>query len=249
MRVSRTSQTGKRASITVLYKDFEKAHAAAQAIPSPKPPSISSKEFDRATVKCGRIAERIVTAHANNIDEMLLKIRVAGWCAGAPFTHKLERLSDWKPDGKLLRGEEFDTLVSLRDDLQTLQTAHLRSIAELNECLYEAAVRGTSGERADVRLLQLGKQLETAWAHQRQLEHDASEAELAEFDKAFNRVSRIAKKIEALPAHSLAGLKVKARAIRWCHSGEKRIELARQPTTDIRLAQSIIRDLLAPAAG
>jgi hypothetical protein len=40
------------------------------------------------------------------------------------------------------------------------------------------------------------------------------------------------------------GLKVKARAVLWCHVGEATIELTEHQTTDVRMAQAIIYDLL-----
>lgn len=113
---STTRSVGKRPSITDLYKEFETACAAARAVPPPKPPSVSSKAFDRAIGKCGAIADRIVIAAANSVEEMLLKIRVAGWCVDAP--EDLAKLEHWMPTG--CGGEELEALVSLREDLHRL---------------------------------------------------------------------------------------------------------------------------------
>src|SRR5262245_48661073 len=66
-------------------------------------------------------------------------------------------------------------------------------------------------------------------------------------DAAWAAVAAVVDKIEAIPAHTLEGLRGKARAISWCHSGERPIEFQDDPTTDIRLAQSIVADLLRAA--
>ena len=120
-RKTTTRSAGESPSITDLYKDFAKAHAAAQAIPEPMSPSVSSKEFDRAIKRCGDIAARIVKAPANGIDEMLIKIAVAGWCVGGAAD--LATLEDWTPHALVSsNGEELQALVSLRNDLRRLQT-------------------------------------------------------------------------------------------------------------------------------
>jgi hypothetical protein len=103
-------------SISNLYADFEKAHAAYQTLPTEP-----EKPFERAVDKCGRIAWRIVKAPANNLDEMLIKIRIAGWAAGAPHK-RLDQLDRWMPNGACT-GEEFAALVSLREDLHRLKAS------------------------------------------------------------------------------------------------------------------------------
>ena len=64
-------------SITALYRRFEKAHAAMKSLPGDR----DSRAFDRAVEKCSGIADRIVRAQSRDIDEMLTKIRIVGWCA------------------------------------------------------------------------------------------------------------------------------------------------------------------------
>src|SRR5262249_23326602 len=105
-----------RKSITALYRDFEAAHNAVQEEP----------ETEGNVAVCRRIAARIVKLPAENIDEMILKIRIAlrcigalrsgetlasidGWKAGEPGDHR----PDYEP-------EQFDCLCSLRDDLLRL---------------------------------------------------------------------------------------------------------------------------------
>ncbi len=121
------------------------------------------------------------------------------------------------------------------------------------------SARATStGSDADERLLRLGSQLEAAWAEQSRLDRHflSGEAKAPEkdpagdaaADAAYNRTSRIVNRIEAAQARTIAGLRVKARAIAWCHHGERPVDLMERPTTDVRLAQSIIADLLASSA-
>src|SRR5258708_31173187 len=107
-----------RKSITALYRDFEAAHSAAQG-------GREAKE-EVAIAKCRNIAAEIVKLPAENIDEMILKIRVALRCAGALRSGEtLASIDGWKagepgdhrPD---YEPEEFDCLCSLRDDLLRL---------------------------------------------------------------------------------------------------------------------------------
>jgi len=92
--------------------------------------------------------------------------------------------------------------------------------------------------------MQLGTEFESAWSDERKLNRNPRATDAAH-EKSYARVSRIVRLIERTPAHTLAGLRVKARAVAWCHAGVDTISLARNPTTDVRLAQSIVRDLIA----
>jgi hypothetical protein len=100
----------------------------------------------------------------------------------------------------------------------------------------------------DADLLALGAQLEAAWKRQNEadaqcLAGDGDESYPA-VEAAWDVCHAIALKIERLRASTIEELRVKARAVLWCHSGEDRIELSEHQTTDIRLAQSILDDLL-----
>ena len=67
----------------------------------------------------------------------------------------------------------------------------------------------------------------------------------AEIDEAVEAGSQIIEQIEATPAHSLHGLKVKAQAIAWCQ-GEDKIAISHGDSTrDLRIANSLINELLA----
>jgi len=104
--------------ITALYRDFEAAHSAVQEAPDAK--------VDVSIEKCRKIAADIVKLPAQNIDEMILKIRIALRCAGPLLSGEtLASIDAWKagvpgehrPD---YEPEQFDCLCSLRDDLLRL---------------------------------------------------------------------------------------------------------------------------------
>jgi hypothetical protein len=82
-------------------------------------PPAPENAFDRAVERCGDIAWIIIKAPANSIDEMLLKIAVAGWCANNA-TGDLAKLESWTPN-RLNEREEIYALVSLREDLHRLR--------------------------------------------------------------------------------------------------------------------------------
>jgi hypothetical protein len=111
----------------------------------------------------------------------------------------------------------------------------------------------------DEALVSLGRDLASAWAH----ETATAEACMAAFDarsansalhadwqrvekisdEAYETASAIVRKIEELPAHSLAGLMVKVEAVRWCRSCDLAdAELSEAPT-DERLLQAMLLDL------
>lgn len=88
----------------------------------------------------------------------------------------------------------------------------------------------------DTELLSLGAALGDAWAAER------SSVELT--DDAFHRTADVVQRILALPAHSIEGLRVKARAVAWCHNDEPvDLSLDGLKTTDLQLVHSILSDL------
>lgn len=106
-------------------------------------------------------------------------------------------------------------------------------------------------DTADSELLRLGDQLRLTWDAEK---HIGAACELSptldagkQRDAAYEECSRIARKIAELPAKTLAGLRVKAFAVSWCF-GEDPITAEElgdgQTSTDIRIAASIINDLL-----
>ena len=96
--------------------------------------------------------------------------------------------------------------------------------------------------RDDNILIDLGDQLERAWSERRRVDRSAG-SKKDRAASAYAHAANIVRQIHALPASSLEGLRVKARAISWCHRGEKAISLSLASTTDVRLAKSIIADL------
>ena len=102
-------------------------------------------------------------------------------------------------------------------------------------------------EHPDAALLLLGERLKAAHAKTSLLVIEADRVQTPEADKACEDAMdvehKIVKQIEGVVPHTVHGLRVKAQAVEWCHSWES-IELNDQQTTDIRLAQQIIRALL-----
>ena len=101
----------------------------------------------------------------------------------------------------------------------------------------------------DAELLRLGQALDTASA----AENAAFAAELGEeaTEVLVERSAEIVRQIEALPAATLAGVLVKTRALAWSRLGDPfdADDLGGgQPTTDVRLVISLIRDLRAIAS-
>jgi hypothetical protein len=105
----------------------------------------------------------------------------------------------------------------------------------------------------DAELLMLGAVFEKAWAAERgalrAMESLYSDEKGECFEGARDVTSAIVDQIEALQAHTIAGLKLKARVLMWCRGEEHEVLTGRsfndQGTTDVRFAAAIVRDLLA----
>ena len=108
----------------------------------------------------------------------------------------------------------------------------------------------TTGPHPDALLLALGRDLDVAWATERETFAAFAGVDTPEADDltdaASDATSAIVAEIEQLSATTLAGLAVKAKAVSWCHSGEPigPDSMNEQATTDVRLASSMVRDLL-----
>ncbi len=94
----------------------------------------------------------------------------------------------------------------------------------------------------DATLLALAKPFMDARAAVRAADRRGSDVDV---EAACARASAIVAKIATLPARTIEGLKLKAAAVAYCHAGQRKIKLTRNQTTDVRLAQSIVADLLA----
>ncbi|MBX9841081.1 MAG: hypothetical protein K2Z80_04650 [Xanthobacteraceae bacterium] len=102
-----------------LYKRFEAAKLACDKTPATEKGSVrANPKWERANDKAYDIAGEIVMAPARDVEEMLLKIRVVGFTIGVPHK-RLDDLDHWQP-GRTANGEEYDALVSLREDLKRL---------------------------------------------------------------------------------------------------------------------------------
>jgi hypothetical protein len=113
-----------RQSITELYAMFDAAHRAMRAIPDSE--SMEDTAVERAVDECSRIAWKIVKARARTLDEMLLKISIAGWCASAMRPgDTLADLEHWRPR-EFCHDEEHYALVSLREDIRRPQGRQVR---------------------------------------------------------------------------------------------------------------------------
>lgn len=87
--------------------------------------------------------------------------------------------------------------------------------------------------------LALGRELDAAWAHQAAVDE-------SEDDAAHARAKEIIERIIATPTRSLEGLKLKARALSWCHWGDfHKLYSRNNCTTDFRVVDSILSDLMA----
>jgi hypothetical protein len=93
----------------------------------------------------------------------------------------------------------------------------------------------------DAALILLGHQLRRAWVFERSQENAGD----AEIEKALDNTAAIADEIEQIEAKTIDGLRVKAMAVLWCHSGDYPIQLTDEPQAqDARLAQQIIHAIL-----
>lgn len=113
----------------------------------------------------------------------------------------------------------------------------------------------TTQPNPDAELIRLGATLDDANNKMRALEaelvDDGSDEASEHIYAAIAVASAIVDQIERLSATTLAGLKVKVRAIAWCHSDEPFDDecFNEQGTTNVRLASSVMRDLMAMHVG
>jgi len=89
----------------------------------------------------------------------------------------------------------------------------------------------------------LGVEFERLWAIERHANALGTDEEVS---AACDACSAIVHRILAVPARTLDDFKVKGRALSWCYSGSD-IGLFEddKKTTDVKIVQSIVRDLLS----
>lgn len=117
-----------------------------------------------------------------------------------------------------------------------------------------APAAAAAAPHPDAELLALGAEMDAAHVRERAswaaLDPAGwTEAEDAACEALAQAVVAIIDRILAAPARTLDGLKVKARAVDWCWSGEGFEPESARDTTDVRLCYSAMRDLLALAKG
>jgi hypothetical protein len=104
--------------------------------------------------------------------------------------------------------------------------------------------------KPDAELIALEKELDEAWANERavyaETKNDNSEEADARCADAFEGTSDIVEKIDALPATTMDGLRVKAKCVEWCCAGDPK-GITFGDTTDVRIAAQIVRLLLGDA--
>lgn len=96
-------------------------------------------------------------------------------------------------------------------------------------------------EMNDVELRRLAQELKAAWEFQQQL--SSTDADGEAYEAAYEVCNKIVGRIREIQAHTLEGLKAKALAVFWCHSGDL-IDFEGK-TMDLQLAADLINDLLA----
>lgn len=109
------------------------------------------------------------------------------------------------------------------------------------------AAQAIEQEHPDRALLLLAERMEKANAEyelvQAQYHGDASHEADEACEAAHRVVSRLVSEITTKTARTIDGLRVKARAIQWCQSGEP-IEFGNGEASDVRLAAQIVNALL-----
>jgi hypothetical protein len=103
----------------------------------------------------------------------------------------------------------------------------------------------------------LGRELERLWAIENHALAMGACGEIRshhddDFDAAAEAAGVIVDRICAMPAKTIEDFNVKSRALLWCHSGEYSDlfeGLPQNNTVDVKVARSILRDMLAAANG
>lgn len=124
-----------------------------------------------------------------------------------------------------------------------------KSVAAVAAVAIPAVALASEPTSADAALVALGEQLEAAWAAttaaDEKYRDDLSPEAEAITEASYEAAAAIVHQIETVPASTIDGLRVKARAIQWCYDIDPVDLVIDQNTTDLRIANSIIRDLLA----
>lgn len=107
-------------SIPQLYAQLERAYAAMQALSKSEESSAENKRWERAVSRCCTLSDKIATAPASNVAEILIKLRVVAFDAGSMnpggTSGTLADYDRWEPGG-LDNGTQYEAIASVRDDL------------------------------------------------------------------------------------------------------------------------------------
>jgi len=211
-------------SIADLYHQLESAVRNYEYLPE-------GQALDDAVQAADAIVETAIGTRATSTLEILLKIRMAAWLAGtlagAPAKGGPAEVDQW-PVGETADSEPaIEALLSIRDDVKQI--------------IPEGAM-----PPAERELLELGRQLEEATSREadllRPIETDPS-APVGDYEAARAATSKLVRRIEQMAAATTAGLKVKAKAFRWCRGGGPLFDAHELQTTDGRILKQLIEDL------
>jgi hypothetical protein len=118
-------QTHKSSKVAMLYQRFEPAFVAlmkhseeCQNLEFNNP---DRKKNERTTARLVdamvKARHAVIAAEAHSIEDMLLKIKAVG-SASAYRIDTIADLDNWKPHERYDHGDEWEAVVSLRDDLR-----------------------------------------------------------------------------------------------------------------------------------
>lgn len=99
---------------------------------------------------------------------------------------------------------------------------------------------------ADAELLSLGEEFDRLWAEEiaaKPADPHVVGADWTAWDAAYDKTDALAKRIAGYRAHSIEGLRLKARVVNWCHDGK--YDGIEADALDCRVTSDIVRDLLS----
>ena len=127
----------------------------------------------------------------------------------------------------------------------TTRRAVLSGAAVLTVAAATGLPAGAS-DQPDAHLIALGRDMDRLVANEQAL---AAAERWEEWESALEATTAVVRQIEQIQAQTVEGLKVQARAVLWCHSGDSGFSLVcDQSTTDLRLSDRILHALLRMSA-
>ena len=95
----------------------------------------------------------------------------------------------------------------------------------------------------DAELLRLGHDMDRLIAEENAAKPAHNDGDWTAWEAAYERSQVAVRAVTELPARSLEGFRIKARAVAWCYSGDE-VDFPDTSSTDMKLVNAIIRDLL-----